>query len=111
MESWNEILTYLRSGYIQDSLERVERMARQLSRLDMEPDDGELLYELRREFHGMTGSGTSYGFPALSEIGREGEQDLIRHLTQGGPTTFEERHRWHELLERARSSLVPFQPQ
>jgi chemotaxis protein histidine kinase CheA len=108
MESWDEILTYLRDGYVRDSLERVERMAQQLSRLDAEPGDGELLSELRREFHGLTGSGMSYGFPVLSAIGREGERELSQHLSRGGPTTPEERDRWHGLLSQLSSTLSPF---
>lgn len=108
MEDWIELLSYLQDGFVRDSLARVDRMTSQLDLLDRGHDFVEPLLELRRDFHGLSGSGASYGFPLLTDIGSEGERELSRHLTQGGPTTAEERRRWHRLLVRARSALAPF---
>lgn len=51
-----------------------------LERLESTEADGEALDEIRQSFHKLSGSGATYGFPRVSELGLQGELacDAIR---------------------------------
>lgn len=82
MESWDETFRELRQAYLLGTGERLERLARGLEALARRPDDVAALAEIRTCFHGFAGSGGTYGFPAVSDAGREGEKTCDRILRQ-----------------------------
>ncbi len=67
-----EQLKALRREYLADSTRRVEELRRLFQRLS--GGDRAALAEFRQALHRLAGSGGSYGFPAVSERSRAGEQ-------------------------------------
>ena len=63
----------LRARFIRNSMRRVEEMRTEVERAASDPAQA---VELRRNFHGLAGLGTTYGFPRLSLLGRDGEKKL-----------------------------------
>ncbi len=83
MEDWNEALEDLRREYLREVPERVIALRTCVERLRVVPDDAELLNELRSGFHLFAGSGATYGFPRVTELGREGEQLCLAAKKRG----------------------------
>ena len=74
-------------------------MAAELDTLRKEPGDRESLHHLMRLFHGLAGSGATYGFDAVSELGREGEHQCDVCLEEKRSPVEGELSGWEELLE------------
>ena len=64
-----------------------------------------VLTELRRGFHGFAGSGTTYGYPDVTNFGRSAESRCLRALEneQAAPEDFGE---WGRLLDAIEASLA-----
>jgi diguanylate cyclase (GGDEF)-like protein len=77
-----ESFAELRREFVLGSLDRLDRMEALLGRLRRAPADAEPRHDLLVQFHGLAGSGTSYGFPELTRIGALGERRL-RELEAG----------------------------
>ena len=71
--SWAETMEGLRADYLRDSPAKLDAIARLIGRLEGRPS-GAALGELRTRFHGLSGSGLTYGFPAVSVLGSRGEE-------------------------------------
>lgn len=71
---WAEAMAELRAEYVAEAPGRLTGLQERLDRLAAAPDDAALLHELRAGFHGLAGSGTTYGFPRVSALGAEGER-------------------------------------
>jgi hypothetical protein len=71
--TWAEALEGLRADYLRDSPARLDAIAGLIARLEGRPS-GAALGELRTRFHGLSGSGLTYGFPAVSVLGSRGEE-------------------------------------
>lgn len=71
--SWAETLEGLRADYLRDSPAKLDAIAHLIARLEGRPS-GAALGELRTRFHGLSGSGLTYGFPAVSVLGGRGEE-------------------------------------
>ena len=101
VESWALAMDDIRADYRRGSTEKLAAIARSIERLEKHgrPDT---LDELRRRFHGLAGSGLTYGFPGVSVAGRRGE-DLCRAVARdGGPPPAETLAAWRRLLEALR---------
>lgn len=70
---WDDTFRELKEEYILASDEKINLIARTLDQLVYNPSDGESLKDLMRCFHGFAGSGATYGFPKVTEIGSLGE--------------------------------------
>ena len=66
-------LASLRVEYVQSAGVGLARLRGRLDRLAADPADGEALAEVLRGFHSYAGSGATYGFPRVTQIGRGGE--------------------------------------
>src|SRR5262245_13895133 len=84
MSSWQETLRELQVEFVRGSLQRVEKMRGLLRALGACPDDAGLRQELRVQFHGLAGSGTTYGLPEVTRLGLEGERLLLE--ADGAPS-------------------------
>jgi len=78
VESWNETFRELQRTYLVGARERMARLSRELDALASRPGDAGALAEVRACFHGFAGSGGTFGFPAVSEAGSEGEETCER---------------------------------
>jgi chemotaxis protein histidine kinase CheA len=79
-ESFEETFSRLRLRYLEKARARCDGFVAVLERLESTEADGEALDEIRQSFHKLSGSGATYGFPRVSEIGLQGELacDAIR---------------------------------
>src|SRR6266496_317288 len=98
MPSFEEALRGLRERFVAGSDARLERIELALDRLDRDPADAEILRELMLEFHGLSGAGSTYGFPQVSALGLEGERLCHACLKEGSVPADRERKRWRRLL-------------
>jgi diguanylate cyclase (GGDEF)-like protein len=103
--NWQDLLGDLRGPYVRESLQKLEDALTFLARLDRSPDDVEALDRLARRFHGFSGSGTSYGYPGVTELARDGEAGAVAVQRAGRAVSPAERTRWRELLEAIREEL------
>jgi hypothetical protein len=74
--SWEASFHELRDEFVASSRERLARMEALADALATDLGDQEARETLRRQFHGLAGSGTTYGFPRVTELGLAGELRL-----------------------------------
>jgi diguanylate cyclase (GGDEF)-like protein len=106
MTSWQDLLGDLRGPYVRESQQKLEDALALLATLDRSPDNVEALARLARRFHGFAGSGTSYGYAAVTELARDGEAGTVAAQRAGRPVSPEERAHWRDLLEAVRVELA-----
>lgn len=107
LESWDETFRELRRAYLLGTEERLERLARGLDALARRTGDPTALAEIRTCFHGFAGSGGTYGFPAVSEAGREGEETCDRILRERSDTTPSDLAVLYRLADALRATFGP----
>jgi hypothetical protein len=101
-------LRVLRSQFLAGSPARLDRIAAELDRLRGDPLDREAFDRLRTEFHGFSGLGGTYGFPAVSALGVDGERRCDALLDspgepRPGPEDFA---RFDDVLRSLRAELA-----
>ena len=92
MGAWQQALRELRSEYAAESRPKLAYIVRLLERIAEDATDRPALEDLLRRFHGMAGSGTTYGFPQVSALATDGERtcvDLIREAATPKPADLE----------------------
>jgi diguanylate cyclase (GGDEF)-like protein len=99
--SWDDAVAELRGEYLREAPERVARGTAALVRLRAGHDDA--AQDLALAFHGFAGSGKTYGFARVSELGHEGE---VLCGTLGVPATPEQLSACAALLEGIRTALA-----
>ena len=88
----------LRTQFVRRSETRIEMAARLLARLRETPAEGQHLQELMRVFHNLAGAGTSFGFPQVTALAKEGELECLGLLQgQAAPSTTQ-LESWSSLL-------------
>src|SRR5438552_18130396 len=108
--NWEGTFRNLREQYIRGAERRLENIAQSLEKLRQSPEDVAALQDLKRHFHGLSGSGTTYGYPRVSAIGLEGDrscQSLLKASTSPKP---EDLKRWQELLDELQEQFTQTQP-
>jgi Hpt domain len=101
---WAEAIQTLRAEYLQNSAAKLDAIAGLIERLEGQPS-GEALGDLRTRFHGLHGSGLTYGFPAVSVLGGRGEeacQAAIKADSTPSPRDFAE---WRIVLDALHREL------
>ncbi len=73
MQAWSQTFGQLKEQYIRRSSERIGKIIEMLSALAQNPSNAEVIEQLSRQFHWLAGSGSMYGYPAVSSMGSEGE--------------------------------------
>jgi diguanylate cyclase (GGDEF)-like protein len=104
MQDWDSAIEDLRREYLRDAPERIEALRQAIARLRAAPGDGDQLYELRRGFHGFSGSGRTYGFTRVSYLGKDGEQRCVA-VPQGGSVSVEDLAAWSRLIDEIETEL------
>jgi diguanylate cyclase (GGDEF)-like protein len=80
-------------------------MARVLDALARGPEDRQALHDLMRGFHSFAGSGSTHGFPRITEIGRAGERECSDLLKEAPPPAEARIEGWRRLLAELRLEL------
>ncbi|HSE42459.1 MAG TPA: response regulator, partial [Acidobacteriota bacterium] len=105
MSSWDDTLKDLREQYVRGSSDRLSNIDRTLETLENQPADENALRDLRRYFHGLGGSGKTYGFAQVTEIGLWGEQECDGLLREKVHPTLEHLNRWRGFLDELKKEF------
>src|SRR5215831_12502873 len=81
--SFEDALRGLRVQFVAGCRERFDRIEEFLSELEARPSNARALRDLMIQFHGFSGSGSTYGFPRVTILGFEGE-GLCEALLKAG---------------------------
>jgi len=94
----------LREQFVKGAPDRLEKLRRSLDALEHEPASPDRLKEVLRHFHTLAGSGTTFGFPVVSELARQGEESCGARSKKGGalPADLEG---WRDLVEAIEEQL------
>jgi diguanylate cyclase (GGDEF)-like protein len=106
---WDDELAELRALYLREAGGRIDELDHALDLLERDGSDARALQDLRRGFHAFTGSGATYGLPAVSTLGLEAER---RCTTVGaGPAVVSDLEDWREAVNGLRRELAAADPQ
>ncbi len=100
--SWHRTFRELRSQFAEGAEERLLAIERALDKLGRNPKDGESLREVRLRFHGLSGTGATFGFPRVSALGVQGEHASEEVLDAHRAPTAEELGAWRGLVGQVR---------
>ena len=103
--SWSRTFRELRQRFAAGAAERLAAISSALDRLEVDASDAASLAEVRLRFHGLAGSGATFGFPQVSVLGAQGEHafDLVAEARR--PPTAEEIRSWRNLVEEVREAF------
>jgi diguanylate cyclase (GGDEF)-like protein len=107
---WEEELGELRVEFVRGSSERLARLNRALDLLRSAPADRAHIQDVRKEFHGFSGAGGTFGFPDVSELGNEGERACDALLDAARPAAPEDLGRCRALSAALSSAFAPAPP-
>ena len=85
MQAWSQTFGQLKEQYVRRSNDRIGKVVEMIHILSQDPSNSEMIHQLSRQFHWLAGSGTMYGFPAVSQLGVEGEDYCNALLQQARP--------------------------
>jgi len=97
MANWAETMKQLRTDYVREAKTNLEAVSRLVERLE-QGSSVKALPDLTRRFHGLAGSGFTYGFPEVSTLGRRGERACKAMAERGGAALPAELGEWHAVL-------------
>lgn len=86
-ESFEETFTRLRVRYCDKARERCDGLERLLALLEVADIQARVVDELRQSFHKFSGSGATYGFARVSELGLDGELTCDALLKRDTPVS------------------------
>lgn len=103
--SWRRTFRELRGQFAEGAGERLAAIDGALDRLLARPEDRESLAEVRLRFHGLSGTGATFGFPRVSVLGMQGEHACDAVAEARRSPTSEEIRAWRELVEEVREAF------
>jgi diguanylate cyclase (GGDEF)-like protein len=106
MQDWEAAFVELRSEFVEEGRLKLDDIAVRLAALRCDPEDGKALQALMRRFHGFAGSGTTYGFPRLTELARQAEQECAALLQSASAPAPGDVQRWGSVLSQIRAELA-----
>ena len=110
MGSWDDDFRELALEFLGSGTERLPELRSALGAV-RRGGPGAAIDELRRHFHRLAGSGSTFGFDRISDLGRQGER-LCDQVTSG-PQPETTLDRWEQIIEelaeafRAAEPVVP----
>lgn len=102
----DRVLSELRERFVADALVRLDRIESAIGRLEETPGDTAALTELRRDFHGLSGTGTSYGYPDVTRVCRAVDVEAVGLLRSGSPPRGEQLSSWRRAAGEVREALL-----
>jgi len=103
--SWRRTFRELRGQFAEGAGERLAAIDGALDRLLARPEDGASLAEARLRFHGLSGTGATFGFPRVSVLGMQGEHACDAVAEADRSPTSEEIQAWRKLVEEVREAF------
>jgi HPt (histidine-containing phosphotransfer) domain-containing protein len=104
--TWADALEGLRAEYLGDSDAKLEAIALLIQEL-VASGGADGLEELERRFHGLKGSGSTYGFPRVSSLGARGEQACRIAVKRGGTVSAGDLAECRAVLKSLRREFAP----
>jgi diguanylate cyclase (GGDEF)-like protein len=101
---WDGDLDELRTLYVREAGGRLDDLERLLDLLDHDGGDTRALQDLHRGFHAFAGSGATYGLPAVSTLGQEGERRC--GAVGSGPAVAADLRFWRETVAGLRREIA-----
>jgi chemotaxis protein histidine kinase CheA len=101
---WDDELAELRALYLREAGGRLDELERALELLDRDGGDRRALHDLRHGFHAFAGSGATYGMPAVSALGREGERRC--GAVGSGPAVAADLRCWRDAVALLRREIA-----
>jgi len=106
--AWDDELADLRAVYLREARGRIDDLDRALDLLARDGSDPRALLELRRGFHALTGSGATYGMPAVSALALEAERRCT--AVGSGPAVASDLKSWRETVTGLRREFAAADP-
>jgi hypothetical protein len=103
--TWADAMAGLRAEYLHDSEAKLETIAHLIEALDGSGREG--LADLQTRFHGLSGSGLTYGFPRVSFLGARGEAACRTAAKRGGPVLAGDLAECRAVLQSLRREFAP----
>lgn len=103
--SWRRTFRELRGQFAEGAADRLAAIDGALDRLLAKPEDRESLAEVRLRFHGLSGTGATFGFPRVSVLGMRGEHACDAVAEAARSPTSKEIRTWRELVEEVRGAF------
>jgi len=107
MATWEATMQGIRKQFLLGSGARLARIASDLGRLGSNASDRGALDDLRLAFHGLSGLGGSVGFPRVTTLGLDGEQQCDALVAGGARPGAAELTALRSLLDALREELAP----
>ena len=104
--SWAKVMQGLRADYMRNSAANLDAIGRLIELMEGRPSAEALRFLLAR-FHGLNGSGLTYGFPEVSLLGARGEEKCRVVLQGGGTASAGDFATWRSLLDGLHRELAP----
>ena len=106
--AWDDELAELRALYLREASGRMDDLDRLLDLLHRDGGDAGALQDLRRGFHAFSGSGATYGLPAVSALGLEGER--LCTAVGAGPAVATDLRGWRDAVTALRREFATAAP-
>lgn len=106
---WDDELAELRAVYLREARGRIDELDRALDLLERDGSDARALRDLHRGFHGFSGSGATYGLPAVSALGLEAERQCT--AVGSGPAVVSDLEAWRKAVNGLRREIAAADPQ
>ncbi len=103
--SWRRTFRELRGQFAEGAGERLAAIDGALDKLLAKPEDAGSLADVRLRFHGLSGTGATFGFPRVSVLGMQGELACDAVAEASRPPTPEEVRTWRDLVGEIREAF------
>jgi diguanylate cyclase (GGDEF)-like protein len=100
------ILDELRTRFRETTAERLLEMFSELDALDRDNADAASLQALLRNFHALSGLGSTCGYPRITDLGDEGESAILPLQRRGGVPSPSMLERWRTLTNEVQRELA-----
>lgn len=100
------LLADLRGQFRASAPARLERVASLLDTLEGNRHETAALKELLKHFHAFAGMGGTYGFPRVSDLGDEGEGEILTLVRRGGSPDAAMLSRWRSLKDEIEREIA-----
>jgi len=93
VDDWVAEVQRLKADFLRTSLERLRDLDRDLDHLTRDRTDQDRMRTVHRGFHRLAGTGTTFGYPDVSEMARAAESLVWQHLKSGHHLSLEDLQR------------------
>ena len=106
--AWDDELAELRALYLREASGRMDDLDRLLDLLHRDGSDAGALQDLRRGFHAFSGSGATYGLPAVTTLGLDAERRCT--AVGAGPAVATDLEGWRDIVIALRREFATATP-